>query len=218
MNNYIDLYCERTMPGLWSEPLNATSNLSFLIAAWAIWQLAQRREKIPAGIWILITLTIAIGIGSFLFHTFAIAWASLLDVIPILLFQLCFLWLYSRQVIGLKYRYIGTLLVGFIFASKFSSQFTIILNGSLSYLPAFLILLGFGLYHYKFKKHENFVMLVSAGLFLSALVFRSLDQSICPYFSIGTHFIWHIFNSALLYFSIRGLILNWPHSNKIIHI
>jgi Ceramidase len=218
MNNYIDLYCERTMPGLWSEPLNAISNLSFLIAAWAILQLAQRQQKTPAGIWILITLTISIGIGSFLFHTFATEWASLLDVIPILLFQLCFLWLYSRQVIGLKYRYIGTLLIGFIFASTFSSQFTIVLNGSLSYLPAFLILLGFGLYHYQFKKHENFVILVAAGIFLLALIFRSLDQLICPYSSIGTHFIWHICNGALLYFSIRGLILNWSHSDRFIHI
>lgn len=26
---YVDLYCERTAPGVWNEPLNALSNLAF---------------------------------------------------------------------------------------------------------------------------------------------------------------------------------------------
>jgi Ceramidase len=214
MNNYIDLYCERTMPGLWGEPLNAFSNVSFLIAAWAIWRLARQQKKIPTGIWILILLSVAIGIGSYLFHTFATEWSSLLDVIPILLFQLCFLSLYSRQVIGLKYRYIGALLIGFIFAGNFSSQFTMIFNGSLSYLPAFLILLGFGLYHYQFQKHEPFIIFTASGIFLLALTFRSLDRLMCPFLSIGTHFLWHVCNGILLYYSSRSLILNWPYSDR----
>ncbi|MEG4207359.1 hypothetical protein QUA20_25970 [Microcoleus sp. Pol7_A1] len=102
MNDYIDLYCERLIPGLWSEPLNAISNVSFIIAAWAIWQLAQRHHKISPGIWILIALATSIGIGSFLFHTFATRWANLLKVIPILLFQLGFIWLYSRRVVRMN--------------------------------------------------------------------------------------------------------------------
>ncbi|HEY9615965.1 MAG TPA: ceramidase domain-containing protein [Microcoleaceae cyanobacterium] len=103
MNDYIDIYCERVTPGLWAEPLNALSNVAFLMAAWAIWRLARQQPKIPTGIWILMTLAISIGIGSALFHTFATQWANLLDVIPIGLFQLTFLWLYSRQVMRLKY-------------------------------------------------------------------------------------------------------------------
>ena len=31
----VDLYCERTDPGYWSEPLNALSNASFILAAGA---------------------------------------------------------------------------------------------------------------------------------------------------------------------------------------
>jgi hypothetical protein len=30
---YMDVYCERTGPGLLAEPLNAVTNASFLIAA-----------------------------------------------------------------------------------------------------------------------------------------------------------------------------------------
>ncbi|MEG4391013.1 ceramidase domain-containing protein [Microcoleus sp. BROC3] len=208
MNNYIALYCERTMPGLWSEPLNAVSNISFLIAAWAIFQLARRQQKVATGICILITLATSIGMGSALFHTFATQWARLLDVIPIMLFQLGFLWLYSRQVVRMKYGYAGGLLVGFLLASNFSNKFTNIFNGSLSYAPAFLVLLGLGLYHYQQQKREPFILLAASGVFLLALSFRTLDREICPYFSTGTNFIWHLCNGILLYLSARGLILN----------
>ncbi|MEG4961357.1 MULTISPECIES: hypothetical protein [unclassified Microcoleus] len=158
----------------------------------------------------MITLATCIGIGSALFHTFATQWARLLDVIPIMLFQLAFLWLYSRQVVRMKYGYAGGLLVGFLFASNFSNKFTNVLNGSLSYAPAFLVLLGLGLYHYQQQKREPFILLAASGVFLLALSFRTLDREICPYFSTGTHFIWHLCNGILLYLSARALILNRP--------
>ncbi|MEG3922609.1 ceramidase domain-containing protein [Microcoleus sp. POL10_C6] len=209
MNDYIDLYCERLIPGLWSEPLNAISNVSFIIAAGAIWQLAQRHHKISPGIWILIALATSIGIGSFLFHTFATRWANLLDVIPILVFQLCFIWLYSRRVVRMNSGYAGVLLAAFFFVSDFSKQFTNFLNGSLSYAPAFLVLLGLGLYHYRQQKREPFILLAATGVFLLALAFRTLDRAICPFFSTGTHFLWHLCNGVLLYLSARSLLLNW---------
>jgi len=31
----MDAYCERLGPGLFAEPLNALTNVSFLLAAWA---------------------------------------------------------------------------------------------------------------------------------------------------------------------------------------
>ena len=30
---YVDGYCERVAPGLWGEPLNAVTNLAFVLAA-----------------------------------------------------------------------------------------------------------------------------------------------------------------------------------------
>jgi hypothetical protein len=214
MNDYIDLYCERLIPGLWSEPLNAISNVSFFIAAWAIWQVARRQQKILSGIWILIALATSIGIGSFLFHTFATQWANLLDVISILLFQLCFIWLYSRRVVRMNQGYAGVLLAGFFFVSDVSKQFTTLLNGSLSYAPAFLVLLGFGLYHYRQQKREPFILLAATGVFLLALAFRTLDREICPLFLTGTHFLWHLCNGVVLYLSARSLILNWSTKAK----
>ena len=34
----IDGYCERLGPGFWAEPLNALTNLAFLIAALVMWR------------------------------------------------------------------------------------------------------------------------------------------------------------------------------------
>jgi hypothetical protein len=206
--DYIDLYCERLAPGLWNEPLNALSNLAFFGAAWAIWNLAGRQPQFPIEIRILIGLTIAIGTGSTLFHTFATSWANLLDVLPILLFQLWFLWLYSRRVIKLKYLYAGLFLGIFFLANIIIQLFPPILNGSLSYAPAFLTLFGLGIYHYRSRQHEPLVLLAAAGVFFLSLTFRTLDQAICSYLPTGTHFLWHLFNGVLLYLSARGLILN----------
>ena len=41
----IDLYCERQAPGLGAEPINALTNLAFLVSAWATWRLMRRRAE-----------------------------------------------------------------------------------------------------------------------------------------------------------------------------
>ena len=107
-------YCERCGPGLFDEPINAFSNVVFLIAAFAAWRSAQRYRALDAGLWVLIGLSVCVGVGSFLWHTFATGWAMVLDVVPILLFQLCFLWLYGRRVVGLDRVVVVALLVGFV--------------------------------------------------------------------------------------------------------
>jgi hypothetical protein len=134
-------------------------------------------------------------------------------MIPILLFQLCFLWFYSNQIVRMKYRYTGLLILGFLYASNFSNQFTSLLNGSLSYAPTLLALLSLGLYHYRRQKREPFILFATSGIFLPALLFRTLDQSICSTWSMGTHFLWHLCNGVLLYLSARALILN--NSQKV---
>ena len=90
----VDLYCERLGPGIWAEPVNAITNLLFLVAAWAIWRMANSDEVLTIDIWLLVGLTTSIAVGSILFHTLATPLARILDVVPILLFQLAFLWVY----------------------------------------------------------------------------------------------------------------------------
>ena len=81
-----DGYCERTDFTYWSEPVNAVTNIAFLIAAVWMW----RRVDDVYGRALCMVLG-AIGIGSYLFHTHATVWAVTLDVLPILFFILIYI-------------------------------------------------------------------------------------------------------------------------------
>lgn len=208
MMEHVDIYCERLAPGLIAEPLNAISNISFFFAAFGVFILSKKQCVVSSNSTYLFSLLIAIGIGSSLFHTFATRWAEVADVTPILLFQISFIWMYLRQITRLKYWQSFLLLIIFILSSKVSDNFSELLNGSLSYTPAFIASLSLGVYHLTNKKNEPYILLIAAIIFLISLYFRTIDQSICQYFLFGTHFIWHCLNGIVLYFLARSFILN----------
>ena len=204
----IDLYCERLGPGLWAEPVNAFTNLSFVVAGFAAWRLAEQRDSMSPGTGLLIALILTIGVGSGLFHTFATNWARVLDVIPILLFQLVYLCMYGSQIAKMRISRLTGLVIVFILAAYFGRLFPHVLNGSLIYLPAFVMLLGLGLYHYQHAKVEPTLILWAAVVFSVSLVFRTTDLVACRFLPIGTHFLWHLLNGLLVYVAFRGLLMN----------
>jgi hypothetical protein len=214
MNEFIDIYCERLMPGLWAEPLNAITNLSFFVAAFFAYSLARDKNALDWRSGLLIGLMAGMGIGSTLFHTFATLWAMLSDVLPILFYQICFIVLYNRYVIGLKCWRGVIILAGFFIAMWVSMQLPREwLNGSLEYAPALLFVTGFAVYHVRHARAERWGLLMAAGVFLISLTFRSFDMQACPVVPFGTHFIWHILNGLVLYLCTRAFILN--RSEKI---
>src|SRR3712207_5019225 len=102
MMEIMDAYCERVGPGVLAEPLNAASNISFLLAAWAAWVLAKRTGTLSAGVRVLIALAASVGIGSILWHTYPTPLTLILDIVPILIFIIWYIWLYTRNVIGMR--------------------------------------------------------------------------------------------------------------------
>ncbi len=208
----VDLYCERLGPGIWAEPVNAITNLLFLVAAWAIWRMANSDEVLSIDIWLLVGLTTSIAVGSILFHTLATSSARILDVVPILLFQLAFLWIYMRRIIGVRSTYVAGIIVIYLAVALWARRFPDLLNGSLAYAPAIAVLVSLGFYHYISKRAQPILLLGASLVFLASLVFRIADIAICPYFSLGTHFLWHIFNAAMLYILMKGLVANIKHS------
>ncbi len=202
----VDLYCERVGAGFWAEPINALTNIVFILAAWAAWHLSRRSSTLSPGIWLLLATAVAIGIGSFVFHTVATNWARVLDVLPILIFQLLFLWLYGRRVIALTRPTSGLLLAGFLAAAFLGRQFPAVLNGSLIYAPAFLAILALGLYHARTAATGRFDLLAAAAVLAASLFFRTIDNAVCLTFPIGTHFLWHLSNGVVVYLAIRPLV------------
>ena len=59
----VDLYCERTDPGLWAEPLNALTNAAFILSAVLLWQKLMPSGKHDGRLRVLVGLLAAIGIG-----------------------------------------------------------------------------------------------------------------------------------------------------------
>ncbi len=212
----IDLYCERTASGLWAEPLNALTNLAFLVAAWLCWQRAAVTHKGYVSIYLLIGLAAAVGIGSGLFHTFATRWAMWCDVIPILIFQLVFIGCYFRFVQGYGYVRLGVIYASFFGLAYLCGQTPELLNGSLTYAPAWVMLALAGVSHYLTNKPARHTLLLATGVFMLSLTFRSIDMMVCEEITIGSHFLWHLFNALLIYLVVRvymdSLVENVPSS------
>ena len=208
MEDYIDLYCERLGSGLWAEPVNALTNIAFFIAALAAFLLARREGKLNAQTITLIALIVIIGTGSTLFHTTATFWAMMADSLPILFYQIAFLAFYTRSVMGGSWPAVGGILAGF--AATIAAFYQLPnhwLNGSLSYAPAFLFLLGLGIWHWRKQKNEPRALLLAAGIFALSLTLRSVDMAMCGAFPLGTHFLWHVLNAGVLYLTARVWVL-----------
>lgn len=212
MGDFIDIYCERTGPGAWAEPLNALTNAAFFVAAFFAFRLA-RRCGAPAGeTGLLIALLLAIGTGSALCHTLATGWAMLADTLPILMFQIAFLVVYGLRVMKLPGVKLALLLGAYFFATMiFGALPQHWLNGSVSYFPALLFLGGLGAWHFRARREGPALLMMAALTLAVSLTFRSVDMLICPHFPAGVHFIWHLLNGTVLYMALAALILNFKN-------
>ncbi len=209
---HIDIYCERTEPGLWSEPLNAVTNLAFVFAAWLCWKHYAHKgpdfDRSGAFLMILVGL---LGIGSGLFHTFATHWAMLADVIPIIVLIHGFLFFALRRFFDLNvWISLGAVIAFFGLATSVRVSVPVeVLNGSAGYIPPFAALTAMGA-AMAIKKHPGAdYMLLAAAVFAVSLTFRTIDMKFCGAIPIGTHFLWHTFNGLSLYLAGRAYLQAW---------
>jgi hypothetical protein len=212
MEQVLDAYCERSGPGLWAEPLNAVTNLAFIVAAaFALLALRTQTSGALSKTWdlnLLIVLLCAIGIGSWLWHSLATPWAALTDVLPINLFIALFLFSFLRRGLNAG---IGTAIGAVIAFEAVSFGMPMLIsprlfNGSIAYLPALLLLAGFSVELHRRGHPLAVVFLAGTLIFSVSLLFRTVDRELCMLLPIGTHFLWHLLNATLLYLMLRGLI------------
>jgi len=200
----VDLYCERTDAGLWSEPFNALSNGAFWLASADLW----RRLGPGAGLdlRLLTALLALVGIGSFVFHTVAQAWASVLDVAFIAAFVLCFI---HRALVRL-YRWSGTRALAAVLVTIGGSAALAVsarvpaLNGSELYLGPWSALIALAL-SCPSPPAARWLRR-AAVLFMLSMILRSIDLVLCPRWPIGTHFLWHLNNALVLWCGMRALL------------
>ncbi|KQQ80685.1 ceramidase domain-containing protein [Aureimonas sp. Leaf324] len=195
----IDAYCERLGPDFWAEPLNAVTNLAFLLGAavaWRAWRRAPRRDGITFA---FILLVAVIGVGSLLFHTFANGWSLLADVIPIAVFIYGFFALALFRFVGLRPALSVAGTIGFAVAAQVVERLAgPVLGSSASYLPALLALGGIGGVLLGRRHGADRWLLTAAAVFVLSLTFRTLDAPLCEAHPLGTHFLWHVLNALTL--------------------
>lgn len=195
-------YCERMDASFFAEPINAFSNIFFIMAAYFSYVYLQKSSSKPQTHYSVQTLNgilVCIGIGSFLWHTFATAWAEFADVIPITIFIYVYLFAFVRLVLEKKILVVTAALIAFTILNYSITKYAdpSLLNGSIAYAPALFSLLVLA---FLARKKEKFsFLLLAIFIFLISLLFRSIDFMVCGFLPFGTHFLWHICNAIMLY-------------------
>jgi hypothetical protein len=202
----IDIYCERLGPGFWAEPLNAVTNVAFLVAAaWGLRRAARLRD---GGLAVLASLAATVGIGSFLFHTVATRWAALADVVPIAGFILLAVYLVMRRAAGLGPAGAVAAVAAFVAAVPIAAVAARPLMGSSSaYLPALLALVAVGRGLVAANVPAGRPILAAGAVFAISLLFRMADPEVCATFPAGTHVLWHVLNAVVLAFVMKAVSL-----------
>lgn len=195
----IDGYCERLSPAFWAEPVNAVTNLAFVIAA-AVMAWRLRGSGLGLG-WGLTVLLAAIGVGSFAFHTHAQVWAALLDVAPILGFSLLYIFAANRDFWGLSGWLSALGALAFLpFAAVVAPLFEPLMGGSSAYAPLPLLIFTYAALLRRRAPATARGLAIGALILCVSLAARAADVPLCDAFPVGTHFAWHLLN---------GLMLGW---------
>lgn len=231
-------YCERgTDPGFWAEPLNALSNGAFIVAALlGARQLAAQpaRSGSAAVEWALVGFAGLIGLGSFLFHTFATRWAAVADVGAIFVFTICSLGYALRRFFGASWLSVSVALSVFVAALAAFQRIPCdpgllpitaaagrgCFNGTLGYAPVLIALLFYGSRLVMRGHPAGRPILNGAAVFAISMVFRTLDIEICALTGLfgrarGTHALWHVLNAATVYYLLTAAIRYGQSSDGI---
>ena len=200
----IDIYCERLDIGIWAEPINAVTNVAFILASIFMW---LRCKNMVEGR-VLSFLLFSIGCGSFVHHTFAQTWAAILDVTAILIFILTYIFIANRSFLAWSKM---VSLIGVILFFPYQLLLANILSNiqffgsSVQYIPvAILIFIYSGLLR-KTEPNLSRGLLIGAVILCLSIVFRIIDEPLCSVLSVGTHFVWHILNAIMLSWMIEIL-------------
>jgi hypothetical protein len=178
--------------------VNAVTNLAFLVAAWVMW---RRTAGLPLARAMCGVLA-AIGVGSWLFHTHANGLTAALDVAPILIFILVYIFAATRDFLGLSGWRPWAAVVAFVpYAALTVPVFAALmpfLGSSAGYAPIPLLILGYAAALRQQAPATARGMTLGAVILVASLTFRTLDYPLCDLVPVGTHFLWHVLNGVML--------------------
>jgi hypothetical protein len=177
------------------EPFNTASNAVIVLFGLASLYFVRKRTPQAYDLYVLSALLIATGIGSGLWHGLRDGWWLRFEVNAGLLFLMGLAFCWSRRLWSIA----GAMLflLAFVLAFQYSREFFGFASRWVSVAPV-VILFGSVLATQTVMRSKKAALLGLAAMALSltALGFRTYDLSVCEAFPIGTHWLWHMFNSA----------------------
>jgi hemolysin III len=196
------IYKETDLEAFIAEPFNALSSLTFLIPVVIfLLRLKGNYSQNKFLIFFCSPLLFIGGIGSTLFHGLRSSqWLLMMDWLPILILSLGISLYFWHKVLG-KILNTALVIIGFVILQfisvkiadgQDSMNLTYFVRGNMIFLPMII-------YAYRTKFLFSFNLFLSVLLFISALVFRYVDEKY-ETISIGTHFLWHISSAIGAYF------------------
>lgn len=212
------VYCETGHPwfGI-AEPVNFFTNALILLAAIAATvRLLREKPSHPTGLWLLVVLLYATGIGSALWHGLRTYWALRVDSLSGLFFLLALVGLWAGQLWGRIRGWLATF--GFVVLSVTVLRLSLHLMGDVPknlrpvmFLPFFIEVIAVGavlvqVSYIRAGRRAARLGIATVVCGMIAAVGRSLDMVLCAWLPFGSHFIWHTFLSLAAYLGICALM------------
>jgi hypothetical protein len=178
------------------EPANTVSNGVIVLFGLAALYFVAKRTPRAYDLYVVAALLVACGIGSGLWHGLRDGSALFWEVRAGLFFLLGLAICWSRRL----WSPLGAVLfvVAFVVTFQYSREYLGIAGQRWVAAAPAVILFGSILATQTVMRSKKAALLglAAMGLSLTALGFRTYDMTVCDGFPMGTHWLWHIFNSA----------------------
>lgn len=203
----IPTFCEQIALGFIAEPLNAFSNLAFILAAIGIFKLLAINKIQKLEYKLVLLLVFLTGVGSFLWHATRTPFGLILDAVPTALSFTLVTFIFLEKLISNKA--LALLIVLILLPTRFivsSFASTDVISSLIRHsinAGGFLIMILWAFKKYGRIALEGFGVL---AIYLLAIIMRMIDSPICQTFQTGTHFLWHIFSAVAAYSAVKFLI------------
>ena len=153
---------------------------------------------------------VAIGVGSLLFHTFAVTLTMWADILPIASFTFAMAFFALRRFAGLSWPrtivyfaiyFVGISIVTYLLPESVHEA----TNRTTIYLPALGGFVFCGIVALAYRGPGGWYALACAAILLAGFYFRAIDQDVCEAFPLGTHFLWHVLIAVMLAVNLAGV-------------
>ncbi len=204
------LYCERSASGVWAEPVNLAACMVLLVVAWAVWRKAGDLSSGGADgdTWAAtfprrLAMGIAVlGLAAILLHSVPSRLTVGFILVVIVALMLMYFHAVNRWIVGLSpvVALVCTLLV-LPFAAV-SLPLVAVDKGassSFAFVAIPVLLLGYAVLLRPEHPATARGFSVGAAITLAGIAARSLDAPLCDRFPVGTHFLWILAVSWLLW-------------------